>query len=55
MSLSLPDKVVNHYFTTNYLIPTLDKKLDDRNVATRKNKGTDYALKLVKKYIEYYK
>lgn len=55
MSLSLPDKIVNHYFTTNCLIPNLDKKLDDRNVATRVGKGTDYALKLVKKYIEYYK
>ncbi len=55
MSLSLPDKIVNHYFTTNYLIPRLDRRLDDRNVATRIGKGTDYALKLVKKYIEYYK
>ena len=55
MSLSLPDKIVNHYFTNNYLIPKLDKNLDDRNVATRVGKGTDYALKLVKKYINYYK
>ena len=23
------DKIVNHYFTTKYLIPKLDKKLDD--------------------------
>ena len=55
MSLNMTDKIVNHYFTTTYLIPALDKKLDDRNVATRVGKGTDYALKLVKKYIEYYK
>lgn len=55
MSLNMTDKIVNHYFTTKYLIPILDKKLDDRNVATRIGKGTDYALKLVKKYIEYYK
>lgn len=55
MSLNLTDKIINHYFTTKYLIPKLDKKLDDRNVATRVGKGTDYALKLVKKYIEYYK
>lgn len=55
MSLNMIDKIVNHYFTIKYLIPKLDKKLDDRNVATRVGKGTDYALKLVKKYIEYYK
>lgn len=55
MSLNMTDKVVNHYFTTKCLIPILDKKLDDRNVATRVGKGTDFALKLVKKYIEYYK
>lgn len=55
MSLNMPDKIINHYFTTNYLIPKLDKFLDDRNVATRIGKGTDYALRLVKKYIEYYK
>ena len=55
MSLNMVDKIVNHYFTTKYLIPKLDKKLDDRNVATRVGKGTDYALKLVKKYMEYYK
>jgi len=55
MSLNMTDKIVNHYFTTKVLIPRLDKKLDDRNVATRVGKGTDYALKLVKKYMEYYK
>lgn len=55
MSLNMTDKIVNHYFTTKYLIPKLDKKLDDRNVATREGKGTDYALRLVKKYVEYYK
>lgn len=55
MSLNMPEKVINHYFTTNYLIPKLDKLLDDRNVATRVGKGTDYALSLVRKYIEYYK
>lgn len=55
MSLNISDKIVNHYFTSNYLIPKLETKLDDRNVATRIGKGTDYALRLVKKYIEYYK
>lgn len=55
MSLNMPDKIINHYYTTGCLIPKLEKILDDRNVATRIGKGTDYALKLVKKYIEYYK
>ena len=55
MSLNMTDKIINHYFTTNCLIPRLEKKLDDRNVATRVGKGTDYALKLVRKYMEYYK
>ncbi|MBQ9181570.1 MAG: hypothetical protein IJ134_02950 [Bacilli bacterium] len=55
MSLSINDKIINHYYTTNYLIPKLEKKLDDRNVATRIGKGTDYAINLVKKYIEFYK
>lgn len=52
MSLNIKDKVINHYITRNYLIPNLEKYLDDRNVATRKNKGTSYARKLLNKYIE---
>ena len=52
MSLNIKDKIINHYITRNHLIPSLEKYLDDRNVATRKNKGTSYARKLLNKYIE---
>lgn len=52
MSLKMKDKIINHYITKYCLIPKLTKYLDDRNIATRKNMGTDYGVKLVKKYIE---
>lgn len=41
MSLNMYDKVINHYITIKYLMPNLTKYLDDRNIATRKNYGTD--------------
>ena len=50
MSLSVTDKIVNHYVTIKYLLPVLSKYLDNRNIATRKNMGTDYGIKLIKKY-----
>ena len=52
MSLNIHDKIINHYVTTFILIPKLEKYLDHRNIATRKNKGSDYGIKLVKKYLE---
>ena len=51
MSLSVKDKVINHFITKHILENSLSKYLDERNVATRKGMGTDYAIKLVKKYI----
>ena len=51
MSLSVKDKVINHFVTKYILENRLEKYLDKRNVATRKRMGTDYAIKLVKKYI----
>ena len=51
MSLSVKDKVINHFVTKYILEKNLSKYLDDRNVVTRKNKGTDYGIKLVKKYL----
>ncbi len=51
MSLSVKDKVINHFVTKYILEKKLSKYLDDRNVATRKNKGTDYGIRLVKKYL----
>lgn len=51
MSLSVKDKVINHFLTRYLLEPRLSKYLDSRNVATRKKMGTDGARKLVLKYI----
>lgn len=55
MSLNIKDKIINHYITRFILIPKLDKFLDMRNVATRKNMGKDFGIKLLKKYLEHYK
>ncbi len=51
MSLNLVDKIINHYVARTILIPKLEKYLDIRNTATRKNMGTSYAIKLLKKYL----
>lgn len=50
MSQSVKDKIVNHFITNYYLIPVLDNKLVDSNVATRRDKGSSYANKLLMKY-----
>ncbi len=51
MSLNVKDKIINHFLTRYILEKKLTKDLDLRNCATRKNMGTSYALKLVKKYL----
>lgn len=50
MSLKLPDKIINHVFA-NILIKVLEPSLIDTNIATRKEKGTHYGLKNLKKYL----
>ena len=55
MSLTIKDKIVNHYLARYILIPKLDKYLDNRIIATRTNMGSSYGIKLVKKYLEKYK
>ena len=50
MSQQIVDKVINH-LVGNELIRILDKCLIDGNIATRKDKGTHYGIKLVKKYL----
>ena len=55
MSLNIRDKIINHYLARYVLIPKLDRYLSDRCVATREGYGTDYGIKLVKKYIEKHK
>mgnify|MGYP004467562181 CR=1 FL=1 len=55
MSQKIIDKIINHYITRTILIPKMDKYLLEENTATRKNKGYNYAINLLKKGIEYYK
>lgn len=52
MSQNLCDKIMNHYITKEILEPKLERYLDDRNIATRKNYGVSYGISLVKKYFE---
>ena len=54
MSQSIYDKVINHYVTRYILIPKLNKYLNNRNCATRKNMGTRYAIELLN-YIKEHK
>ena len=51
MSQSVRDKIANHFITNYCLIPCLEKSLVDSNVATRKNRGSSYAMCLLKKYM----
>lgn len=53
MSQSIRDKIVNHFIANYYLIPYLEDSLIYQNVATRKNKGTGCATKLIKSYINH--
>ena len=43
MSQTIKDKIINHFITNYYLIPFVESKLIDSNVATRKLKGSNYA------------
>jgi len=52
MSLNVCDKLINHYFTKNVLLPFIEPKLIDRNVATRTGMGTKTGIDFVKKDIE---
>lgn len=51
MSENMYDKIVNHLVSYFILIPCLEKKLIDTNVATRKGKGTKYGIFYLKKYL----
>lgn len=51
MSQNIIDKIINHMVSEYLLSQYLEKKLIDTNIATRKNKGTYYGIKLLKKYI----
>lgn len=51
MSQTIKDKIINHLVAKYILINSFEKTFIDSNVATRKNKGTLYGIKLIKKYI----
>ena len=51
MSQNIIDKIINHVITEYFLINIFDKSLINENIATRKNKGTHYGIKLLKKYL----
>ena len=51
MSQEIFDKLINHVVARKFLLPVLDKSLINTNVATRKNKGTHYGIKHLKKYL----
>ncbi len=55
MSSNIYDKVINHYYTNEFLYKKVEPYLDKRNIATRIGMGTDYGIKLIKKYYEIYK
>ena len=55
MSQSVFNKIINHCVARFILQRNLEKYLNDRNCATRKNMGTSYAIELFKKDIEYFK
>lgn len=51
MSQSIRDKIINHLVAKYFLVDVFDKTLLDCNIATRKDKGTHYGIKLIKKYL----
>lgn len=51
MSQNMFDKIINHLVSFYILKPSIEHCLIEQNIATRVNKGTDYGIKLVKKYI----
>jgi len=52
MALDISDKIINHFIARYVLEKKLTKYLDPRNIATRKNMGTDCGIKMLKKYLE---
>ena len=55
MSQGIYDKTINHYVTRFILMPKFEKYLSPYNCATRKDMGTSFAIKLLKRLIEKYK
>ena len=51
MSQNMYDKVINHLVSYYILRPAILPCLIEQNVATREGKGTDYGIKLMKRYL----
>jgi len=51
MSQNIIDKIINHLVSEYFLINVFDNSFIEENIATRKNKGTHYGIKLLKKYL----
>ena len=54
MAMDMYDKVVNHLVSEYILLPSIVPGLIDSNVASRKNKGTSYGVKLYYQYRNIY-
>ena len=54
MAMDMYDKIVNHLVSEYILLPSIVPGLIDSNVASRKNKGTSYGVKLYYKYRNIY-
>ena len=50
MSQNINDKIINHLMA-DILIKVIDTSLINTNVASRKNRGTSYGIKYLKKYL----
>ena len=51
MSQSIEDKIINHLIAEYLLVRVFENKYIDSMCATRVNKGSGYAIKLMKKYL----
>ncbi len=51
MSECITDKIINHLISEEILLPLIEPKLIDTNVATRRGKGTSLGISYLKKYI----
>ena len=51
LSQNIEDKIINHLIAKHILIRTFESKFIDSMCATRLGRGTSYAIKLMKKYI----
>lgn len=51
MAQNIKDKTINHIVSKYFLTDIFESTLINENVATRKNKGTHYGIKLIKKYL----